>query len=145
TINDYSLHLGDLLQLRVLDHASGRYRVQPFHVAGIVQEFPAAPRDSFMVANLAYLERIAHDRGPNVVFAKASDPVPTALRVAAATASAGTSVKDIRAQAAQTVSSITTVDLGGISRIEEAFALVLAAGGVVPAAGGGARGRRPRA
>jgi len=131
TINDYSLHLGDLLQLRVLDHASGRYRVQPFHVAGIVQEFPAAPRDSFMVANLAYLERIAHDRGPNVVFAKASDPVPTALRVAAATASAGTSVKDIRAQAAQTVSSITTVDLGGISRIEEAFALVLAAGAML--------------
>jgi putative ABC transport system permease protein len=131
TINDYSLHLGDLLQLRVLDRASGRYRVQPFHVAGIVQEFPAAPRDSFMVANLAYLERIAHDHGPNVVFAKASDPVPTALRVAAATASAGTSVKDIRAQAAQTVSSITTVDLGGISRIEEAFALVLAAGAML--------------
>jgi putative ABC transport system permease protein len=57
--------------------------------------------------------------------------VPTALRVAAATASAGTSVKDIRAQAAQTVSSITTVDLGGISRIEEAFALVLAAGAML--------------
>jgi putative ABC transport system permease protein len=36
-------------------------------------------------------------------------------------------VKDIRQQAAQTVSSITTVDLGGISRIEEIFALVLAA------------------
>jgi putative ABC transport system permease protein len=37
------------------------------------------------------------------------------------------SVKDIRAQTAQTVSSITTVDLRGISRIEEAFVLVLAA------------------
>jgi len=131
TINDYSLQLGDLLELRVLDHASGRYRVHPFHVAGVVQEFPSAPRDSFMVANLAYLERIAHDQGPNVVFAKASDPVPTASRVSAATASAGTSVKDIGAQAAQTVSAITTVDLGGISRIEEAFALVLAAGAML--------------
>jgi putative ABC transport system permease protein len=37
------------------------------------------------------------------------------------------SVKDIRRQAAQTVSSITTVNLRGISRIEEAFVLVLAA------------------
>ena len=36
-------------------------------------------------------------------------------------------MKDIREQTAETVSSITTVDLRGISRIEEAFALVLAA------------------
>src|SRR5262249_57339270 len=39
----------------------------------------------------------------------------------------GTLVKNIRQQTAQTVSSITTVDLSGISRIEEAFALALAA------------------
>ena len=32
---------------------SGRFRVVPFHVVGIVQEFPSAPKDSFMVANLA--------------------------------------------------------------------------------------------
>ena len=35
-------------------------------------------------------------------------------------------MKNIRQQSAQTVSAITTVDLSGISRIEEAFALVLA-------------------
>ena len=40
-------------RLRVLDHATGRFRVVPFHVVGIVQEFPSAPKDSFMVANLA--------------------------------------------------------------------------------------------
>ncbi len=34
---------------------------------------------------------------------------------------------DIRAQTAKTTSSITTVDLTGISKIEEAFALLLAA------------------
>jgi putative ABC transport system permease protein len=128
TITDYSLRLGDLLRLRVLDHRSGRFRVAPFHVVGVVQEFPAAPRDSFMVANLSYLRRIAHDLGPNVVFVKTSaDPGAVARRVAAATAGAGTSVNDIGRQTAQTVSSITTVDLAGISRIEEAFALVLAA------------------
>jgi putative ABC transport system permease protein len=47
--------------------------------------------------------------------------------VAAAVGSAGATVKDIRQQAAQTVSSITTVDLTGISRIEELFAVLLAA------------------
>ena len=127
TITDYSLGVGDLLRLRVLDLASGRFHVVPFHVVGIVQEFPSAPKDSFMVANLRYLLRSARDGGANVVFVRASgDPVAVAGRVAAATRSAGTSVRNIRQQAVQTVSSITTVDLSGISRIESAFAVILA-------------------
>jgi len=128
TISDYSLRLGDLLKLRTLDRASGRFKVVPSHVAGVVQAFPAAPRDSFMVANLAYLERATHDPGPNVLFVKAKgDPVAASRLVAAETHAQGTLVKNIRQQTAQTVSSITTVDLGGISRIEESFALALAA------------------
>ena len=128
TINDYSLHLGDLLKLRVLDHSTGKFRIARFHVAGIVQEFPSAPRDSFMVTNRSYLEQLTHDGGPNVIFARVpGNPVPVARRVAAATSSAGASVSDLRHQTAQTVSSITTVDLSGISRIEEAFAIGLAA------------------
>ena len=128
TITDYSLKVGDLLRLRVLDHRSGRFRVVPFHVVGTVQEFPSAPRDSFMVANLSYLSHADRAGGPNVVFAKASeDPATVASRVAAATRADGVIVKDIRQQATQTVSSITTVDLAGISRLEEAFAIVLAA------------------
>ena len=128
TIIDYSLAPGDLLKLRVLDRATGRFRVVPFHVVGVVQEFPSAPRDSFMVTNLAYLQHVTHDPGPNVVFVKATgDPAGLARRIAGATRRDGTIVKDIRGQTAQTVSSITTVDLGGITRIEEAFALLLAA------------------
>lgn len=128
TITDYSLRTGDLLKLRVLDRTSGRFRVIPFHVVGVVQEFPSAPRDSFMVTNLAYLQRATHDPGPNVVFVKAADdPVALAHRLAVTTRRDGTLVKNIRQQTAQTVSSITTVDLSGISRIEEGFALALAA------------------
>jgi putative ABC transport system permease protein len=128
TISDYSLRPGDLLKLRVLDRATGSFQVAPFHVVAVVQELPSAPRDSFMVVNLAYLERVTHDPGPNVVFVKASgDPTAVARRLAAATGRDGTIVRDIRRQTAQTVSSITAVDLAGISRIEEAFALLLAA------------------
>ncbi len=128
TITDYSLKMGDLLRLRVLNHRSGRFEVVPFHVVGTVQEFPSAPRDSFMVANLSYLSRADRAGGPNVVFAKTSeDSAAVASRVAAATKADGVIVKDIRQQSAQTVSSITTVDLSGISRLEEAFAIVLAA------------------
>jgi putative ABC transport system permease protein len=128
TIGDYSLALGDLLKLRVLDRQNGQFHVVPFHVVGVVQEFPSAPKDSFMVTNLAYLDAVSHGGGPNVVFAKApTDPPAVARRVAAATRADGTQVKDIREQAAQTVSSITTVDLTGISHIEEAFSIALAA------------------
>jgi putative ABC transport system permease protein len=128
TITDYSLEVGNLLRLRVLDHETGKFRVVPFHVVGTVQEFPSAPRDSFMVANLAYLSRADRAGGPNVVFASASeDPASAAARVTAATKGYGVTVKDIRQQAVQTVSSITTVDLTGISQLEQAFAILLAA------------------
>jgi putative ABC transport system permease protein len=129
TITDFSLKNGDLLRLLVLDQRTGRFRVVPFHVAGIVQEFPSAPKDSFMVSNLGYLESVTHAGGPNVVFAKANgEPPAVAHRVAAATSAAGTKVDNITDQSARTSSSITTVDLTGISHIEQAFAIVLAAG-----------------
>jgi putative ABC transport system permease protein len=127
TIADYSLNLGDLLRLRVLDHTTGKFHVVPFHVVGIVQEFPSAPRDSFMVANRTYLQAADHTGGPNVVFAKSDDPAATAARVAAATRGDGTIVKNITEQAKQTASTITTVDLRGVSRILEAFTVILAA------------------
>ncbi|MGI8579984.1 MAG: FtsX-like permease family protein [Solirubrobacteraceae bacterium] len=128
TITDYSLRRGDLLKLRVLDRPSGRFRVVPFHVAGVVQEFPSAPKDSFMVTNLAYLEKVSRGSGPNVVFAKSTGPPPVvAGRVADTTRGSGSEVKDIRAQARQTATAITTVDLAGISRIEQLFAVLLAA------------------
>ncbi len=128
TITDYSLALGDLLELRVLDRRTGKLTVAPFHVAGTVQEFPSAPRDSFMVANLAYLGQVTHDPGPNVVFAKTrGSPTDVARRVQDTVRSSGVTVKDITRQTAQTVSSITTVDLSGIARIEEVFSLLLAA------------------
>ena len=125
-MTDYQLKLGDLLRLRVLDRATGHFHLVPFHVAGVVQEFPAAPRDSFMVANLSYLRAVDHAGGPNLVFARTSNPTKTAAAVAAATGSSGVAVKNIAQQTRQTVSSITTIDLTGISRIEEAFVIALA-------------------
>jgi putative ABC transport system permease protein len=132
TITDYSLNLGDLLKLRTLDHRTGTFHVVPFHVAGIVQEFPSAPKDSFMVANLSYILRATHDPGANVVFAQTNgNPSHVAQAVARRVTAKGALVKNISDQATQTASSITTVGLRGISRIEEAFALLLAAGALI--------------
>jgi putative ABC transport system permease protein len=128
TITDYSLNLGDLLKLRVLDRRTGGFRTVPFHVVGVVQEFPSAPRDSFMVANLNYLRAHDHGPGPNVIFARASgDPASVGQRVATVTRQFGTTVSNIAQQSVQTSSSITTVDLSGVRNIEELFAIVLTA------------------
>jgi putative ABC transport system permease protein len=53
--------------------------------------------------------------------------VPIAGAARTSTKGFGVTVKDIRQQAVQTVSSITTVDLTGISRLEQAFSIILAA------------------
>jgi putative ABC transport system permease protein len=143
TIADYSLSVGDLLRLRVLDRTTGHFKVAPFHVVGIVQEFPSAPKDSFMVTNRPYLESVTHDPGPNTVFVAAKgDPVALGKRIAADTKRYGTSVRDIRRQLVQTTSSITTVDLRGISRIEEVFALLLAVAAMALFVGVGLAERR---
>lgn len=79
-----------------------------------------------MVANLAYLRQVTRDPGANVLFVRThGDPAVVAAHIRADSAGAGLVVKDLTAQTAQTVSSITTVDLRGISGIEEVFALLL--------------------
>ena len=92
---------------------TGRFRVVPFHVVGTVQEFPSAPTDSFMVANLALPRARDARSGPErrLRRARAATRRALAARVAAATEPLRHTVKDIRQQTAQTVSSITTVDL----------------------------------
>ena len=55
TVRDFQLNPGDLLRLRLQDGHTGKLVMVPFHYAGIVKEFPTAPRDSFFVANAAYV------------------------------------------------------------------------------------------
>ena len=92
------------------------FRVVPFHVVGVVQEFPSAP------------QRLVHGRQPVLPAGgrprgraerrvrQGRRPGPaTAARVAAGHPADGTLVKNITQQTQQTVSSITTVDLRGIA------------------------------
>ena len=44
-----------LFTLRLQKGAHGEYVAVPFHYAGVVNEFPTAPTDSFLVANAAYV------------------------------------------------------------------------------------------
>ena len=60
---DYQLKTGDLLRLCIND-SRGVSQTIPFHYVGIVNEFPTAPRVSFLVANASY---VAQQTGSDAV------------------------------------------------------------------------------
>jgi len=58
TVKDFQLQPGDLLNLRIEERPTRQLKTVPFHYAGIVKEFPTAPKDSFFVANADYILRV---------------------------------------------------------------------------------------
>ncbi|MDJ0343920.1 ABC transporter permease [Streptomyces sp. H10-C2] len=138
TVKDFQLAPGDLLNLRLQDGRTGQFRTVAFHYAGIVKEFPTAPRDSFFIANADY---IAKATGNVAVGAFLVDTGGTNQKAVAAKLrqqlGTSASVTDVTQARSAVGSSLTSVDLTGLTRIELAFAVLLAAGagGIVLALG----------
>jgi putative ABC transport system permease protein len=128
TVRDFQLHPGDLLRLRLQDGRTKHFRTVPFHYAGVAKEFPTAPTDSFLVANSSYVARTTGSDavGSFLVQTDGTSPGTVAARVRSAV---GTSaqVTDIQHQRRVVGSNLTAVELSGLTRVELAFALVLAA------------------
>jgi putative ABC transport system permease protein len=129
TVTDFQLSLGDTINLRLQSATDHQYHPVPFHFVGVVREFPTAPRDSFLVANADYVSRAIGNPASEVVLMRVNGDVAAvrdqARRVVAHLA--GVQVEDI-AQARQIISSsLTAVDLGGLTRLELAYALALVA------------------
>ena len=128
TVRDFQLNPGDTLILRLQDGRTGRLRPVRFHYAGVAKEFPTAPRDSFLVANADY---VAGATGSDAVGAFLVDTggirsgqVADRIRARLGTSA---SVSDIATTRQVVGSSLTAVDLAGLTRLELSFALVLAA------------------
>jgi putative ABC transport system permease protein len=134
TVQDYQLVLGDTVNLRLQDRATGQPTTVPFRYAGVVSEFPTAPRDSFFVADADYVAaRTGNDAvGTFLVDTGGQDTTRVArdLRIRLGTSATVTDIADTRSTVG---SSLTSVDLAALTRVELAFALVLAAaaGGLV--------------
>ncbi|KDF01434.1 ABC transporter permease [Mycolicibacterium aromaticivorans JS19b1 = JCM 16368] len=129
TVHDFQLRLGDHVTLRIIDASTQQPRPVTFRYAGVVTEFPTAPKDSFLVANADYLAAHTGTAAPNVYLIDTGgrDTSAAAARIRAAVGTAAT-VTDINAVRAEVGSSLTAVDLSGLTRIELSFALVLAVG-----------------
>ncbi|RVU22868.1 ABC transporter permease [Streptomyces antnestii] len=129
TVKDFQLSPGDTVNLRVQDARTKSLRTVPFHYAGIVKEFPTAPKDSFFVTNADY---VAKATGSDAVGAFLLDTggthqkqVATQLRTRLGTSATVTDLTQTRGTVG---TSLTSVDLAGLTRIELAFAVLLAAG-----------------
>ncbi|WP_406515386.1 ABC transporter permease [Streptomyces sp. NBC_00873] len=138
TAHDFQLHPGDQVRLRLTDARTGQLRTIPFHFQGVVKEFPTAPKDSFLIANASYIARTTGSGAAGTLLA---DTGGTGQRQVAdlAKKALGPSAHVTDLPSSQTVvgSSLTAVDLAGLTRVELGFALVIgaAAGGLVLALG----------
>jgi putative ABC transport system permease protein len=128
TVHDFQLLPGDAINLRLQDGRTKQYVEVPFHYVGVAKEFPTAPHDSFLVANAGYIARMTGsdsvgaflvDTGGRNVAAVAG----TLRRQLGTTAT----ITDIAGSRKIVGSSLTAVDLGGLTRVELGFALALAA------------------
>ena len=138
TVKDFQLAPGDLIKLRLQDSRTKQLQTVPFHYAGIVKEFPTAPKDSFFVANADYITKAT---GSDAVGAFLVDTggsnqprVAAALQQRLGATATITNVTQARSQVG---SSLTSVNLSGLTRLELVFAVLLAAsaGGIVLAVG----------
>ena len=99
-----------------------------FRYAGIAKEFPTAPLDSFLVANAGYVARQTGSDavGSFLIQTDGTDPATVAARVRS-TVGPGAKVTDITSSRKVIGTSLTSVELSGLTTVELAFGLILAA------------------
>ena len=134
TVKDFQLTQGDPIRLRLQDGRTKQYVTIPFTYVGMAKEFPSAPSDSFIVANAAYVAKATSSNavGMFLIDTASNDSTAVTARVQKAVGTSAT-VTDIASKRRKIGSSLTAVELKGLTKVELGFALVLAAaaGGLV--------------
>jgi putative ABC transport system permease protein len=130
TRQDFQLNPGDYLDLRLQFASNHHYHTVPFRFIGVVREFPTAPTDSFLVANSTYIERQTGSDAREVVLVRSSgDPAALAARLRKVVSTLpGVKVTDIGSVQKAVSSSLTSVDLHGLTRLELVFAVLMVMG-----------------
>jgi len=128
TAKDYSIVAGDRIRIRVPD-ATGNLTSIDFHMAGIALEFPTAPKDAFLVANLSYVAAQTGNDRISFVLARAGGDLNDSSRRLSARLGTGWHVDDLGTTTARLANSITSVDLAGLVFIDVGFAVLIAAAG----------------
>jgi putative ABC transport system permease protein len=127
-VHDYQLKAGDHVKLRLLNQSTHATRMVPFTYIGITKEFPTAPKDAYTIANRSYVAKATGDSSTGTVLIQTSGASPSAVGalVAQRVGRSGT-VTTIEGSRTAIASSLTSVELAGLTRVELAYALVLLA------------------
>ncbi|MCW2803291.1 MAG: hypothetical protein JWN06_1508 [Propionibacteriaceae bacterium] len=134
TVTDYQLKAGDHLKLRLQDSRTHSYREIPFTYIGIATEFPTAPKDSFLVANQDYLAQQTRDGSIGTYLVDTGGQntagITQQLRSLLGT---GANITDLSTVRGQIGTSLTSVNLKGLTAVEltAAIGLAIAASGLV--------------
>ena len=129
TVKDFQLRIGDELNLRLQGGVDHRYHTVRFHYIGTVREFPTAPKDSFLVANAAYVASQTGSDAAEVVLLRTSadrEAVAVAARRVGATLP-GARVTTLGTTQALISSSLTAVDLHRLTTLELGYSVLLIA------------------
>lgn len=126
TVTDYSLVIGDRLRISVPD-ATGSLRPIDFRMVGVALEFPTAPSDAFLVANLSYVTTQSGDPQISFLLARSSSDPTSAAQALRSRLGDSWTVTDISSTTARLANGITSVDLGDLVAIEMLFAVFIAA------------------
>lgn len=128
TVQDFQLQQGDTINLRLLDMRDHQYHPVPFKFIGVAREFPTAPKDSFLVANAAYVARMTGSNAAEYVLMRAKGDPAALANDARIMLKSDPSLKvaDIGQAAFLIGSSLTAVDLGGLTTIELVFSIIMA-------------------
>ena len=129
TAKDYSIVPGDRIRIRVPD-ANNNLRTIDFTMAGIALEFPTAPKDAFLVANLGYVASQTGNDRISFILARATGDPGTAAAAVSRRLGSGWQVSDLGTTTARIANSITSVDLSALVLLDVAFAVAIAAVGV---------------
>ncbi|MDP9331186.1 MAG: FtsX-like permease family protein [Actinomycetota bacterium] len=130
TVHDFQLQPGDTVNLRLQFASDHAYHQVPFTYVGVAREFPTAPHDSFLVTNADYVAKTTGSAAAQVLLIRTNVSPPrvsAAVQQVLAPAS-GATVHDIVTEQRIALSGLTAIDLAGLTKLELAFALLLAAG-----------------
>jgi len=126
TVTDFNLHQGDTIRLRLRDASSQRLATIPFTYVGVANEFPTAPKDSFLVANASYVAQQTHDASTGTYLVDTATGQEANVAAAARNLLGPSAlVTDINQTRGLIGSSLTSVDLHGLTRVELVLAVLL--------------------
>ncbi len=128
TVKDFQLTPGDTINLRLQDGATKQYVQVPFTYSGVVKEFPTAPSDSFIVANADYIAKMTGSDHVGTYLLDTAHGGSTAVaEQARSTVGTGAIVQDVASKRRKIGSSLTSVEMAGLTKVELGYALALAA------------------